>query len=369
MYRCATVVAADTAAAVEPGATVLVGDWVLRPDGSLGKDLGVVIRDGKVRRLVKADEAGSTTHHLPPGAVVCPGMLDLFSYAGAVGQTVEISQLIDPDASPLNVLDPGHPDFRSALTSGITAVMVSPTPANLVNGVGVCVRTYIADGQLDVLRDNGPLILAFGEGVWRSDRAPTSRAGTIRRFRELLDQAREGAAHPRVNAVLGGQLDALIVCPSGSDVGLLERSLGKDAEHFGMVHTLDAVDSADRLRDFGLPVVIGPYSMASSRRVLLGATALTNGGIEVAFRGGFPEAPPEALRLTASLAVRHGMAPQVARRALTVGPAMVAGVADRVGAIAPGKDADLVVYSADPLRMDARVLEVYVKGVRVFADD
>jgi imidazolonepropionase-like amidohydrolase len=347
----------------------LIGDRVLRPDGSLEKDLAVVIRDGKVKRLAKPDAAGPKARHLPPGAVVFPGMLDLFSHPGAVGQTVETSQFIDPEASPINVLDPSHPDFRSALTSGITAVMVSPTPTNLVNGVAVCVRTHVADGQLDVLRDDGPLIMAFGDGVWRSDRAPTSRAGAIQRFRELLDQAHKEDAHPRVNAVVAGRLDALIVCPAGSDVSLLKRSLGEDAGHLGMVHTLDAIDSVAPLRDFGQPVVVGPYTMASSRRVLLGAAALTNAGVEVAFRGGFPEAPAEALRLTASLAVRHGMAPNAARRALTVGPATAAGVAHRIGAIAPGKDGDLVVFSADPLRMDARVLEVYVQGVRVFASD
>jgi imidazolonepropionase-like amidohydrolase len=100
--------------------------------------------------------------------------------------------------------------------------------------------------------------------------------------------------------------------------------------------------------------------------VLLGAAALANAGIDVAFRGGFPESASEALRLTASLAVRHGMDPGAARRAMTSAPAAVAGVADRIGAIAPSKDADIVVFSDDPLRMDAKVLEVYVQGVRVY---
>jgi imidazolonepropionase-like amidohydrolase len=51
---------------------------------------------------------------------------------------------------------------------------------------------------------------------------------------------------------------------------------------------------------------------------------------------------------------------------MTAVPAKVAGVSERVGTIAPGKDADLVVFSKDPLRLDAKVLEVYVRGVRVY---
>ena len=52
---------------------------------------------------------------------------------------------------------------------------------------------------------------------------------------------------------------------------------------------------------------------------------------------------------------------------MTISPAKVAGVANRIGSIAPGKDADLVLFSRDPVRMDARVLEVYVLGQRVYS--
>ncbi|MFV1967599.1 MAG: amidohydrolase family protein [Pirellulaceae bacterium] len=351
-----------------PASVTLMADRVMRPDGSLEKNLAVVVRGGRIKRLGKQDETrAQNVRRFPPGTVLCPGLVDLFSYPGVVGQTVETALLVDPDASPTGVLDPGHPDFRTALESGITAVMVSPTPANLVSGVCVSVRTHVMDGQLDVLRDDGPLILAFGEGVWRSDRAPTSRAGAIHVFRDLLAQARNGSAHPRVNAVVAGRLDALIVCPDGPDLALVGQALGKAAKQFGVVHTVDAIESVQSLKGFQQPVVVGPYAMTSDRRVLLGAAALADAGIDVAFRGGFPEATPEALRMTAALAVRHGMDPAAARRAMTTAPATVAGVADRIGAIAPGKDADLVVFSDDPLRMDAKVLEVYVQGVRVYA--
>ncbi len=60
------------------------------------------------------------------------------------------------------------------------------------------------------------------------------------------------------------------------------------------------------------------------------------------------------------------MDPAKARQAMTSTAAAVAGVADRVGAIRPGLDADIVVFSDDPLRLDARVLEVYIDGVRVY---
>jgi imidazolonepropionase-like amidohydrolase len=61
------------------------------------------------------------------------------------------------------------------------------------------------------------------------------------------------------------------------------------------------------------------------------------------------------------------MQPAAARRAITIAPAQTAGVADSIGSIVPGRDGDLVIFSNDPLRLDAKVLEVYVKGIRVYA--
>ncbi len=70
--------------------------------------------------------------------------------------------------------------------------------------------------------------------------------------------------------------------------------------------------------------------------------------------------------MTAALAVRYGMSPEGALRALTLAPAEVAGVADRVGSIQPGKDADLVVVTGDPLDLSSRVDEVILEGEVVF---
>ncbi len=163
-----------------------------------------------------------------------------------------------------------------------------------------------------------------------------------------------------------GELDTWCACTTAQDVRTVQRVLGDLRQRIGYVVTRDAIDLVDLLEDQHQPVVLGPYSMESTRRELLGAAALTDGGIEVAFRGGFPVTCPQALRMTAALAVRNGMDAAAARRGITIVPAKVAGVADRIGSIAPGKDADLVVFSNDPLRIDAQVLEVYVRGQRVY---
>ena len=351
------------------GSVTLVAGHIVRPDGTLDDGVAIVVRDGKIKRLVAAkDVRGPEIRRFDPQTVICPGLIDLFSQIGVGGQTIETTSFVDPDASAVGALDPSHPDFGVALRSGITAAMVTPAPRNLVNGVAVTFRTFVADdGQLDMLRNDGPLVFAFGDGVWRQDRAPTSQAGALRELRNIVEEARHGNGHPRACAAVAGRLDALFVCHNANDLHGVRGVLGDAASRFGIVHTADAIDVAPDLKGLGQPVVVGPYTFGSSRRALLGAAALSEVGVEVAFSGGFPQTSPDSLRITAALAVRHGMDAAAARRAITIAPAQTAGVADRIGSIVPGRDGDLVVFSNDPLRLDAKVLEVYVKGVRVYA--
>jgi len=346
----------------------ILGGWIVRPDGTLEKDVAVVIQDGKVTRTCPAkDIQGLPIHKTGQNTVVCPGLIDLFSSVGAAGQNVETARVVDPGASALDAVDPLHEDFQVALQSGITAVMVAPAPNNLVSGTCACVRTFVHEGKLDVLERGSPLVFALGEGVWHEERPPTSRAGAIHTLRAVLADARKGKAHSLINAVAAAKLEGLIVCGSGQDVAAARGVLGNLSHSVAIVHTDDAIDIAAEVTGMRWPVVVGPYTYSSRRRVLLGAAALARSKVDVAFRGGFPESPPEALRITAALAVRYGMEPATARRAMTIAPAKIAGVAGRVGAIAPGRDADLVVFSGDPLRLDKVVLEVYVRGVRVYA--
>jgi len=350
------------------GRQVLTAGWVLRPDGTLGKNLAVVLGGGRIERVVPVGRVRrEDARDFGPQAVIAPGLVDLFSSLGAARALRETAELVDPDASPLWALDPLHPDFRLALRAGVTAAVVAPEPVNLVSGVCVTVRTHTGGASLDVLRDNGPLVFAFGEGVWRPERAPTSRAGMVHEFGKLVAEARKGLGPERVRAALAGQLDAVVVCPSAVDVTAVRGVLGGRFRRFGLVHSQDIVELVDLLKQMRRPVVVGPYGFSSSRRELLGAAALADAGVEVAFCGGLPELPAAGLRITAALAVRQGMNPAAARRAMTINPARVGGVASRVGAVAAAKEADLVVFSRDPLRLDARVLEVYVRGKRVFA--
>ena len=347
--------------------TISAGRVVL-PDGTLSAGTTVVVRNGRIKSLQaapkKPEGAGPS---LTSDTVLCPGLIDVLSTIGTDGWSTATMRLVDPEADAIDALDPHDPTFQDALHAGITTVMVAPAAGNLVAGTAVSVRTFVPDGKLDVLRRDGPFLFGFGQGVWRSDRAPTSRGGAFAQLRRLIEQAEQGKGSQPVREAILGKRDALFACSNAVDLDVVRNALGQRANQFVFAHTSDLIDVASDLKGQKRPVVVGPYTFTSSRRVLLGAAKLAESGVEVALSGGTSQAAADSLRTTASLAVRHGMEPATARRAMTVMPAKVAGIDRRVGSIAPGRDADLVLFSKDPLRLDAVVLEVYIKGVRVYA--
>jgi len=350
------------------GPLTLRADHAMKPDGTLAQGVLVVLQDGKIKDTCFGEEAkkAKNARQLPPGAVVSPGLIDLFASIGAHGQASEKVLLIDPKARAADAIDPLDTSLPTAIRSGITTAMVAPAANNLVSGACVSFRTYTAGEALDVLRDDGPMVFALQEGVWQRERAPTSRAGAVHRLRNLITDASNANAPEQVNAVIAGQLDGLLICRSSHDLMSAADALGDLVNRFAIAHTADAIDMPIDAERLAHPVVVGPYTFTTNRRELLGAAALCRSGIDVAFRGGFPETAPHGLRTTAALAVRHGMAPAAARRAMTVAAAKVAGIDNLVGSLAPGKQADLVVFSGDPLRLDTTILEVYVRGTRVY---
>jgi imidazolonepropionase-like amidohydrolase len=386
----------------------LCGGKVLLPDGTLASGLAVVIRGDRIERVSREDEAGLPDPvRLPPDAVLSPGLIDAGSSLGAFGQNRETARPVDLLARASLAVDPHHPDLRVALEAGITAAMVCPEPENVVSGRAVVFRTAPFAKRLDILRDDGPLTFALGSSVFQREREPTSRGGARHLLREALAHARapEGAGeaaggavkviakespaesskegpgggtkegrtdgHRLLRAFLEGKIPGIVFCEAPEDV----RTAFEIFKEFGRVpdfaYTSSAplgssMDFARQAAAAGVSVISGPLGFRAGEETLKAPGLIAKAGVRVAFRGALPAASRHSLRLTAALAARHGMEPAAARRALTAAAAEVCGVPDRVGSIAAGKDADLVIFSGDPLRLDSRVLEVYIRGSRAF---
>ncbi|MCH8252479.1 MAG: amidohydrolase family protein [Planctomycetes bacterium] len=355
--------------------TIVAGGYVA-PDGRIVSDVVIAIEDGKIKSVSTGSTGsnGKTADRSVlqrPDAIVSPGLIDLRAVLGAYGRDDETAFSIDPGASAVDIVDARHRDFRAAVRAGITTVLIAPNAGNLVSGAAVVLKTgggAHADWRRDrLLREEGPLVFALGPRVWQPDRAPTSRAGSLSMLRAALRESAAGGGHDRLQRFMSGRLDGLVVCDDPMDVDSALAVLAGSDRRLTIVHTSDTHELGEALARYHAAIVMGPFDASTPPRVLAAPAALSAAGVEVAFAGAMPMHAGESLRITAALAVRYGMDPAKARLAITSVAARRAGVDGRVGTIEQGRDADLVLFSGDPLRLDSRVLEVYINGARVYS--
>jgi imidazolonepropionase-like amidohydrolase len=122
-----------------------------------------------------------------------------------------------------------------------------------------------------------------------------------------------------------------------------------------------------------VPVLIGPLLTSRSkvelRRRSLGSPGLlAAAGVEIGIITDHPVVPIQLLHVQAALAVKEGLDPETALRAVTLTPARVLGVDDRLGSLGPGKAATLCVWSGDPLDVRSRVEVAWIDGRQVLGD-
>jgi len=369
--------ATDARSAGANARTVLVADRMVAPDGTLRSNVAVTIDDdgriGTIRgALMFAVPDGADVVELPPGTVLAPGLIDLAADWGVPALPAEAARVVEPDVEAADAFDRTDPHLDDAVAAGITATMLTPAPTSLVAGAAATMRTAVqdADGNGDpdiepALRTDGPLVLALHSATWMLERAPSSRAGAVRMLRGLLRDAAEGTGPRPLVDLVADRHDAFVYLESIEDVIALRRLLEPRGIDVAVHVPSDHVDAAREMAGLDWPVVIGPFGPAADPADLFGAVALADAGLPLAIRGGGSGVDPRAMRTTAHLAVRYGLDAATARRALSAVPARIAGVEERVGEIRTGLDADLVLFSDDPLRPDARVLRVWAAGVPV----
>lgn len=346
-------------------ATAVRGGGYVAADGKIQSGGVIIIRDGRIAE-VASDAPDDVRVDAYDGAVVSPGLIDVAAALGAYGQLREVQHALQPKAAARDAFDRYSRQLRAALEAGVTGFGLSPDDENLVGGkIAVC-RTSGARGSPGILTDSGPLKLSLSPVAFKSDREPTSRGGAIAMFRSALERAR-GADAGALHALVSGQVRAVFTTPSGADV-LAALELAKT---FGfevtLIHNADARHVAEAVARAGASVIVGPYGLFTSPRGATAAGIFEKAGAPVAIAGGLPTRSADSLRIGAAVAVRNGMSPAAARRAITSAPARMLGVADHIGSLQEGRQADLVVFSGDPLDLRSRVLAVYIEGRRVYA--
>ena len=336
------------------------------------------------------------------GLHVYPGFVDAHCHLGLFGDSLGFegedgNESTDPVTPHLRAIDGVNPFdrcFQEAREGGVTCVLTGPGSANAIGGQFAALKT--AGRCVDEMAVLAPAAMKFALGEnpkWTykdRDEAPVTRMATAALIREHLAKAREyleklerhradpdehdkpdyDAKLEALLPVVQGTLPAHFHAHRADDIATALR-IGRE---FGLrtviVHGTEGHLIAGLLAEAGVPVIAGPVIGDRSKPELRhqtpsNAARLAAAGVRVALCTDHPENPIQYLPLGAALAVRAGMDPQAALRAITLGAAEIAGIDGRVGSLTPGKDADLVVADGDPLGVSARIRMVWIDGVRV----
>lgn len=357
----------------------------------------ILVKDGKIAEIGAGLTADCPTFDAA-GLHIYPGFVEAHCHIGLDGSGIgfegddcnEMTDILTPQLRAIDGIYPQDPTFREALEAGVTTVCTGPGSANVLGGQFAVIKT--AGHRVDdmIVRPFAAMKCAFGENPKRcyKDKNNYSRMSTAAKLREALMKAQEYDAKkqaagddPAKRPPLDVKLEALLPVLHG-EVPLKAHAHRADdiftairiAKEFGVRLTLEHVTEghliAEDLAKEDYPMAVGPSLTHASKFELRNKSFTTPGilakaGCRVSIITDSPVIPQSYLPLCAALAVRAGMDPFDALRAITIRPAEHIGAADRVGSIECGKDADFVVMDGPWDAVSSGVKAVFVNGEKV----
>jgi imidazolonepropionase-like amidohydrolase len=384
-----------------PGLAVMTAKaLVTELDGKQVVDHAVLlVRDGKIEAVAPRRDLP-----VPPGYVVLdvgdawvmPGMIDLHSHVG--GSRRDINDMVfqtNPGLRASPTVIPGNEALDLGVAAGVTTILYIPGSGTNMGGQGVLMKTASAGYEDTVIREPGSLKIAQGDNPKRWGFG----MGRIAMAWNLKHQLRKGVAY--ATAWEAHERDGAPRPARDIDLDIFRALVSKEtqvsthtqyyhlvlttiimlARDFGFATYIDhgSFDSylASELAEaHGVAAVLGPREvMFSTRRFDTDGQChgsawgfQQRGHPLIGFNTDAPVVPQEELALQAAMGVRYGMddAAMDGVRGLTIVPAVVAGLSDRLGSLEPGKDADLVIVSGDPVDPRSGVESVFVEGRLVY---
>ena len=337
----------------------------------------ILVRGGKIEDVGKDLQVPGDAQVIDAGKqTVVPGFIDAHSHLGlSLDALSEIDETVQPIAAEMQVIDafdPAADVLAKAVRCGITAAMLTPGSRNPVGGQTAVVKLSGGSPDRWLVRQTAGVKLSVAGDVLMHDRKPTSMPGLIAMLRERLDSAKSYTAakfDPStevLNRLVQRAIPAYIQAQTVDEVSTAISLIAQ----YNLQAAITGGDQADELVEMlvqqKVPVIYGPLLLYSKDKDLKRPAKLAGAGVKLAFSSCSPRTCAGDIRTSAILAVRYGLSRDEAMKALTLNAAEILGVADRLGSIQKGRDADLVIFDADPLEASSRVETVIIDGKVVY---
>lgn len=336
------------------------------------------------------------------GRLVTPGFIDAHCHLGmwedGIGfEGSDGNEMVDPVTPHLRAIDGINPmdiTFKEAYEGGVTCVATGPGSANVVGGQFAAIKTF--GDRIDDMIIKEPLAMkiAFGENpkrVYNSQKkSPMTRMAIAAILRETLMKAKryvekleKAKDDPSKTPEYDMKMEAMAKIIR-KEIPLKAHAHRADdiftsiriAKEFDLDITLDHCTEGHLIADYlakeGKPALVGPTLSDRSKFELKNLTfdtprVLNEAGVKVAIITDSPVIPLQYLPVCAGLAVRAGLDEIEAFKAITINPAEILGIQDRVGSIEQGKDADIVIFEGNPIKdLGCKTYATFIEGKRVF---
>jgi imidazolonepropionase-like amidohydrolase len=323
------------------------------------------------------------------------GHLGVYEEAeGWAGQ--DTNEMTDPNGARLRALDainPADMAFGDALSGGVTTAVIKPGSGNPIGGQTVAVKCWGRTVDEMLIKEPVSVKSALGENPKRvygeQKKLPSTRQGVAAVIRDAFMKAQDYKARKAAAAdegkpfdrdatletlvrVLDGELPWCQHTHRADDIATALRLADEFGYRLVINHGTEGHLLADILAERNVPVIIGPLFTSRSKvelreRSLRNPGILDRAGVEVAITTDHPVVPIHFLVHQATLAVKEGLDRAAALRSITVNPARIMGIDDRVGALRPGLDGDVVIWDGDPLDVMSRAVQVFIAGREVYS--
>lgn len=352
----------------------------------------ILINDGKIAQIGRNLNNSGIDVLDAQGMDIYPGFIDAHTHIGLFGfsdpntkDDVEEYKRCTPENRAIDAINPVSIDFEKALRGGVTSICDSPGSVNCIGGTATAIKTYGKCIDKMVIKDPVAMKIAFGENpkAKLKDHLST-RMSSVASIRDYLYRAseylekKENAAGdiykmPSYNAglealipVLKGELPVKAHAHRAADIFTAIRIAKEFNLKMTLEHVSEAIEIVDELAEAGYPICAGPYSNTlmkaeTAKADSSTAVALIKAGCHVSVMTDFPILGEDNLPLCAGMLIRDGLGEFEALKTITINAAEHIGIADRVGSLEIGKDADIVISKGNPMLMGT-IMTVLIDG-------
>lgn len=381
---------------------LLINAKIMPMDSPVIESGYVRVKDGKIAELGGMEDFKATQDEEVidlGGRLLLPGFIDAHCHVGLYEDGLglegdDLNEDTDPVTPHLRAIDGINPFdrcFEEALQHGVTCTVVSPGSANPVAGQICALKT--SGRWVDEMIVAQPLAIKFALGenpksvYGIKSQTPVTRMATVAIIREQLQKAKhyldgknKAESDPELDEpdydarmeallpLLEGKIRAHFHAHKAYDILSAIRIAKEFSLNYTIIHCTEGHLIADILAEQKAMVICGPLICARMKPELVNLTAencarLSDAGVPVAISTDHPEVPIDFLANSAAVAVSGGMSREKALEAVTITAARTVDLDGRLGSITVGKDADLLVFSKDPLQVGVKPDIIFIDGV------